>query len=323
MKTPVALLMFNRPDTTAQVLASIAKARPSKLFLIADGPRADRPDDVALCAATRAAVERIDWDCEVLRCYSDTNLGCAYRVSTGISWVFDHVEQAIILEDDCLPNPTFYRFCDELLTFYQDDERIMMISGNNFLLEQHSVPQSYYFHTYTGMWGWATWRRSWRHHDLAIKSWPALRDTDWLDDLLIDPRARSHWRQTFDQAYASGGAFHTWDAQWYYALWSQHGLAIAPKVNLVSNIGFRPDATHTKGHGRLGNLPAHALVWPLAHPPAVIRDRAADRLSAAHGIPLPPPEPIGVRRYMRRLAQLLPTPMRAQLLALRAKLMAR
>jgi hypothetical protein len=321
MDTPVVLIIFNRPDTTAQVLASIARAQPSKLFVIADGPRPDRPDDVARCAETRAVVEQIDWDCEVFRCYSETNLGCGRRPASGISWVFEHVEQAIILEDDCLPDPSFYHFCDELLKRYQDDERVMMISGNNFLLGQRTIPQSYFFHTYTGMWGWATWRRAWRHHSLALQGWPELRDTDWLEDILLDPRARSYWHKVFDDVYAHAGNIDIWDAQWYFALWSQRGLAIAPRTNLVSNIGFRPDATHTKGNGRLGNLPANDMAWPLSHPNAVIRDRAADLLSAAHGIPLPAPAPVGVRSSIRRLAQALPDPVREQLLALRSKIM--
>ena len=273
MNTAVALIIFNRPDTTAQVLASIRQAQPPKLFIIADAPRPDHPEDVARCAAARDVVEQIDWDCEVLRNYADTNLGCGVRPASGISWVFEHVDRAIILEDDCLPDPSFYRFCDEMLERYQDDERVMMVSGDNFLLGQREVPHSYFLHTYAGMRGWATWRRAWRHHDMAIRQWPALREASWLADILPDPRAVRYWQSVFEKVHASAGDIDIWDAQWYFALWSQHGLAVAPRVNLVSNIGFRPDATHTKGKGRLGNLTAGTLTWPLSHPDQILRDR--------------------------------------------------
>jgi hypothetical protein len=314
MNTPVVLIIFNRPDLTAQVLASIKHARPRQLFVVADAPRPTHPEDQRLCAETRALVEQIDWDCEVLRNYADTNMGCAHRVASGLSWVFEHVERAIILEDDCLPEASFYQFCEELLERYRDDERVMMISGNNFLLGQYEVPHSYFFHTYTGMWGWATWRRAWRHHDLAIRHWPQLRNTSWLADILPDPRAVRYWHAVFESAYASAGDFDTWDAQWYFALWSQHGLAAAPRVNLVTNIGFRPDATHTKGKGRLGDLPASALTWPLSHPEQVLRDRDADLTSLTHALSLQPETSTRYQRLRRRAARMLPAPIRSAVL---------
>jgi hypothetical protein len=320
MDTPVTLIVFNRPDTTAEVLASIRQARPSKLFIIADAPRPNHPEDIARCAAVRSVVEQIDWDCQVLRNYADTNMGCAHRVSSGISWVFEHVDRAIILEDDCVPDQSFFPFCEELLERYQDDKRIMMVSGNNFLLGQHKVPHSYFLQRYSGMWGWATWRRAWRHHDLAIRHWPLLRETSWLADVLPDPRGVAYWQSVFDQAYAAGGDFHTWDAQWYFAMWSQHSLAIAPRVNLVKNIGFRPDATHTKGPARLANLPAGALTGPLSHPESMVRDRLADQISMANGMSLPVALPSLYRRLRRRLAHSIPAPIRSQLFALRSRM---
>ena len=151
--TPVAFIIFNRPDTTKRVFAEIAKARPPKLLVIADGPRADHPADVEKCAAVRAIIDGVDWDCEVLKNYSDVNLGCKRRVSSGLDWVFDTVEEAIILEDDCLPHPTFFRFCEEMLEKYRDDKRIAMISGDNLQFGRKRTGYSYYFSRYPHIWG--------------------------------------------------------------------------------------------------------------------------------------------------------------------------
>src|SRR5712692_5523584 len=145
LTTPVALIIFNRPETTARVFAEIAKARPSRLLLVADGPRLDHPEDVEKCTATRAIVEQVDWPCEVLTNFSEANLGCKMRPVSGINWVFENVEEAIILEDDCLPHPSFFPFCQELLERYRDDQRVMMIGGTNLLGEWRTGAQNYFF----------------------------------------------------------------------------------------------------------------------------------------------------------------------------------
>ncbi len=177
---PVAFLIFNRPELTRKVFATIAQAKPSKLLVVADGPRADVPDDREKCSEARAIIGRIDWDCEVLTNYSSANMGCRARISTGLEWVFTNVEEAIILEDDCIPHPTFFRFCKELLTRYRDDQRVMMISGDNFQMGRNRTPYSYYFSRFFHCWGWATWRRAWRHYDIDMELWPSLRDGSWL-----------------------------------------------------------------------------------------------------------------------------------------------
>lgn len=277
MKTPVALLIFTRPETTARVFDEISKARPPKLLVIADGPRADRPGEAEKCAATRAVVEKVDWDCEVLRNYSEVNLGCGLRPASGISWVFQNVEEAIILEDDCLPHPTFFRFCDELLGRYRDDERVMMISGNNFQNGKTRTSESYYFSCYPHSWGWATWRRSWQLYDFEIKIWPQLRETSWLLDTLGDEESAAYWRTTFDSL---SGRSDVWDYQWTFACWAQSGLAILPNVNLVSNIGWGEHATHTKtADNPAGNLPTEAMTFPLSHPTYLVRNREADQFT--------------------------------------------
>lgn len=282
MRTPVALIIFNRPETTARVFAEVAKARPPKLLVIADGARADRPGEVEKCAATRAIVERVDWDCEVLTNYSEVNLGCKLRPASGLDWVFEQVEEAIILEDDCLPHATFFSYCDELLQKYREDERVMLISGDNFLLGKKEIPHSYYFSRYALTWGWASWRRAWQHFDVDIKLWPQLRETDWLLDLHGDALTASYWSEVFEKVY-TGEIAQAWDYQWAFACWANNGLSIIPAVNLVSNIGFGAEATHmTMDTSLVANLPGGAMEFPLRHPPQMVRDWAADRLAFKH-----------------------------------------
>jgi hypothetical protein len=276
LKTPVALIFFNRPQTTARVFAEVARAKPDKLLLIADGPRAGHPSDEENCAATRAIAERVDWDCEVLRNYSDVNLGCKMRPVTGLDWVFDKVEDAIILEDDCLAHPTFFRFCDELLEKYRDDERVMMISGNDFQHGENVTPYSYRFSRYTNTWGWASWRRAWRCFDVQMRAWPPLENTEWLMDVLGSREAAAHWQSVFARTFQASDS--VWDYQWLFSCWIQNGLSISPSVNLVSNIGFGEDATHTTGASEIANLPIAEATFPLRHPPWMLRDRAADEL---------------------------------------------
>ncbi len=277
LQTPVCLIIFNRPDTTARVFAEIAKARPSKLFVVADGPRSDRPGEAERCAEARAIVDRVDWDCEVRKNYSAVNLGCGGRPATGIAWLFEQVEEAIILEDDCVPHPTFFPFCEELLERYRRDERVMCISGSN--LDSGLVVRqfSYRFSRLNLCWGWASWRRAWQHFDMTLRLWPSLRDTSWLLDVLEDQRAVECYRKVFDQAYTREGEVDYWDYQWTLACWAQHGLSILPSTTLISNVGFGQDATHTKSmNDTRAYLPTQEMAFPLRHPPYLIRDRAAD-----------------------------------------------
>ncbi len=277
LSIPVAFFIFNRPDTTERVFAEIARARPPKLLVIADGPRANRANEAEKCAAARAIIEQVDWDCQVLTRYAEVNLGCKQRVSSGLNWVFQTVDEAIILEDDCLPHPTFFRFCEELLERYRQDERIMMVSGNNFQFGRKRTEYSYYFSRYSHTWGWASWKRAWQHYDVQVKLWPIIRDNHWLEDILGDNRAAKYWEVRFEECY--NGLIDTWDFQWAFACWAQSGLSILPNVNLVSNIGFQIGATHTTRRNRLANMPIEAMDFPLHHPPFTIRDTQADNLT--------------------------------------------
>lgn len=274
LKTPVAFIIFNRPDTTKRVFAEIAKARPPKLLVIADGPRANRPGEAQKCAAVRDIVRNVDWDCEVLTNYSDVNLGCKRRISSGLDWVFDTVDEAIVLEDDCLPHPTFFRFCEEMLEKYRDDERIGMISGDNFQFGRKRTEYSYYFSRYPHIWGWASWRRAWRNYDVDMKLWPEIRDGGWLKDLLGDTKSAWYWRYIFDNAYR--GKTDTWDYQWVFACWIQSALTVIPNVNLISNIGFDTKAEHTKVKDKFAEIETEPMSYPISYPKSVFRDTKAD-----------------------------------------------
>lgn len=277
MKTPVALIIFNRPDFTARVLEAIAQARPEKLLVIADGPRPGRLDDLEKCQAAREVIRRVDWNCEVLTNYSDTNLGCGLRPATGISWVFDTVEEAIILEDDCLPHSTFFPYCEELLRRYSQDERVMMIGGVNFLNELRSPIQSYHFSRFGSSWGWASWRRAWRHFDYKMKLWPTVVESKIIEQMFPDPVHCRYWQEKFQHVYDSN-ADDIWDYQWLLACWINSSFRVFPEVNLVSNIGFREDATHTFGDGAFANMPTDGIEFPLKHPPFVFHCAETDRL---------------------------------------------
>jgi hypothetical protein len=273
LSTPVAFIIFNRPDTTDRVFQAIRQAQPQQLLVIADGPRVDRLGEAEKCAASRAIIDRVDWECEVLTNYSDTNLGCKRRVSSGIDWVFSQVEEAIILEDDCLPTPSFFQFCQTLLEKYRYDDRISMIGGTNYQQEHSRTSYSYYFSKYAHIWGWATWRRAWENYDVDIQTWPECKRDDLLRSAFHDAYEQKFWSDEFDQVHA--GKIDTWDYQWVYTCLSQNRLSIVPDHNLISNIGFGEDATHTFGESPWSNLPTHDT-WEINHPPFIIRNYEAD-----------------------------------------------
>jgi hypothetical protein len=277
LTTPVAFIIFNRPDLTARVFEAIRQAQPRQLLVIADGPRHE--GDVEKCRQTRAVIEAVDWDCEVLTNFSEQNLGSVIRCSSGIDWVFSQVEEAIILEDDCLPTPSFFHFCQTLLEHYRHDERVMHISGNNFQYGQSRTEASYYFSKYTHTWGWATWKRAWRTFDLYLENWDTFQQQGALKSICDDPVEYQYWANIFERV-ASKQAVH-WDYAWLFHCWSNHGLAILPDVNLISNIGFREDATRTKGNHPSANLPTLDS-WNIQHPSMLAHHHLADRYTFDH-----------------------------------------
>jgi len=273
--SPVAFLIFNRPDTTERVFAEIARAKPRKLLVVADGPRPDRPGEAEKCAAARAVIERVDWDCELLKNYSEVNLGCKVRVSSGLDWVFDTVEEAIILEDDCLPNLTFFRFCDEMLDRYRDDTRIMQICGTNYFKGWRRSANSYYFSKYGPIWGWASWRRAWKYYDVDMKLWPEVKLQNVHYDFSDSDTEVEFRVSLYDQLYA--GEVNTWDYQWTFAKLINSGLSVTPNINLISNIGFGEDCTHLSNRIDQDNMRAHDMQFPLIHPDYICRDTVSDK----------------------------------------------
>jgi len=295
MEPPVAFFVFNRPDTTQRVFEAIARAKPRRLLVVADGPRLDRAGEADACARARAVLEAVDWDCEVRTNYSDVNLGCRRRVSSGLDWIFSVAEQAVILEDDCVPHPDFFPFCAALLDRYRDDDRIMAISGSNFHKGRRWGDGSYYFSRYVDVWGWATWRRAWQYYDVNLRVLPAFLEQWAMGRLSSEPEIR-HWLDVLRATY--DGLIDTWDYQWLFAVWLQRGLVAVPNVNLVSNIGFGPRATHTKdGYCAYAALQTSPL-GNLYHPRVVERHLEAD----LHYIRIRMTRPYShrVRGYFRR-----------------------
>jgi hypothetical protein len=276
--TPVVLCVFNRPDHSQQLLHAIARVEPRKLMIIADGPRDHVAGDRGSCEAVRQIVERgITWPCSVRWNASSTNLGCRKRLQSGFDWVFSEVEDAIILEDDCIPDPTFFAYCSELLARYRDNPEVGIISGFNPLARGETAvtgAPSYFFSRYPQIWGWATWRRTWRHYDPDLSEWKQLRDTDWLQNLMGNPLAATYWRAVFNRV-AEG--FDTWDYSLSFSLWRRGALSIVPSVNTVRNVGFGSEATHTKNRDGRSGLESASLHFPLVHAPAVARNEAFDK----------------------------------------------
>jgi hypothetical protein len=285
MKTPVAFFIFNRPETTARVFEVIRQAKPPVLFVVADGARVGRNGEIEKCTATREIVDRVDWDCEVKTNYSDVNLGAGKRVSSGLDWVFQEVEEAIILEDDCLPHPTFFQFCEELLEYYRHDTRIMSIAGTNFQRGRKYSDASYYFSHHIHNWGWASWRRAWKYYDFNMTKWPQIRDAKLLNSVLENKDSVIYWTSIFDRMYKGQLAVDTWDYQWMLTCLSQNNLSILPEVNLISNIGFGVDATHTQERNcPHANLPVYPAKLPLIHPDVMMGNSTADRFTDKHNL---------------------------------------
>ncbi len=285
------------------MFAEIRRARPDRLLVVADGPRPDRPGEAECCAAARKITEAVDWPCQVDRNYSPTNLGCRRRVSSGLSWVFESVSEAIILEDDCLPHPGFFDYCDVLLARYRETPEVFSICGTN-LLRRHPRPsESYYFSRYPMIWGWATWRRVWSGYDVDIKSWPELRDSGWPARILGSTDVAAFFSAQFESIRA--GTSDTWDTQLLFASMQASGLSILPSTNLISNIGFGRAATHTTVNDHpLASQPLEDPDRPLRHPSAVIRDEARDQI-LEQKFYLNPPKNSFSKRVVRKLRCLL------------------
>lgn len=295
MKTPILFLLFNRLDTALQVFERIRQQRPEQLFVAADAPRPEVPGEAEKCAAVRAIIKKIDWPCSLHTRFLDQHLGCKLGVSSAVDWFFSQVEEGIILEDDCLPDPTFFPFCETLLEYYRDDIRIMHIGGGNFQFDRpRSHQYSYYFSQISHIWGWASWRRAWQYYDVNCRSFFIPENEPRL---YADPYIDQNVKKMLEEACS--GSLDTWDVQWQYAVISRNGLAILPDSNLICNLGFAPDALHTTDvnscYSRMKTIP---MSFPLKHPPLVCPNYTAD--SYTYRLNMPPPRWLAQFHYYRK-----------------------
>ena len=275
METPVVLFLFRRPETTREVFQAIREAKPKTIFLIADGPRDSVQNEKELSDATREVVSNIDWPCTVHRAYSDINLGLRERILTGLDFVFSNVEKAIILEDDCLPNESFFVFCEQLLDEYSETQQVSLISGFNFAPTQNAK-YDYFFSKSTYIWGWATWARTWSNFRASaqVESWSEGE----LDEIRSTFASRIQAREFLGMA-REGKNLNTWDIS--LAVWIRQGnsLTVIPNRNMIRNIGFGAEATHTKFEAFDVEAPVSNLDGQIRHPDSISLDPRKEKLA--------------------------------------------
>ena len=276
--TPILMIVFNRPEQTRQVFEMVRQAQPPRLYVGADGPRPGRGEE-ELVAEVRAIVENVDWDCELFTLYQEENRGCAFAPPAAISWFFEHEEAGIILEDDCLPSPSFFGYCQELLERYKDDQRVFQISGSNLQDGWQRDPDYSYYFSHLGLiWGWASWRRAWEHYDWGVKMFGEIREKGLLEDYYWNQPSTQYVIDFLERVYNEEEGIDTWDYQWAFAMYAFSGMSINPNRNLIRNIGMNgADATHmSETDERHVNRPYYDLELPLRHPPYMLRDRVSD-----------------------------------------------
>ena len=273
-QVPILILAFNRPDYLIQLIEKLEVVRPQNIYLAIDGPRALKPDEAALCQECERLFDNLSWKPLVTKRVLTENLGCGKGVSSAISWFFKNVEAGIILEDDCLPDSSFFSYCAELLERYRETPKIMAICGTN-LSTPGAFSASYSFSNYCHVWGWATWRRAWDHYDFEMRLWQEEGAHEEIPALIRSlPKTKLYWTEIFRSM--SRGLMDTWDFQWVWAIWKSQGLSVIPKTNLVTNIGFDERATHTKRKDAGRSLGVQPLTFPLIHPARIEEDRAHD-----------------------------------------------
>ena len=275
---PVLLIFFNRPEKARRIIESLRLIKPSKIFIACDGARHGNTNDRVNCLKTRELVDTIDWSCEVKKLFQESNLGCGKGPYTAISWFFSHVKEGIILEDDSLPGDSFFNFTSEMLDKYRDDKRVMHITGNNFQFGRKRNDDSYYFSKIPHGAGFATWKRAWELMDLKLTIWPQLRDENWLYDVCNSKKEYEMWYNIFEECY-QGKQDDAYDYQWTFCCFFNNGLSINPNVNLVSNIGWDSEGTHTVYNSIFANIPIGELPLETNHPKAVVVNKKFDNIT--------------------------------------------
>lgn len=263
MKTPILFLVYNRPEYTKRVFKAIREARPEMLFVSADGPKANQPEDIKLCEQAREIATQIDWPCEIKTLFRNQNLGCKLAISGGINWFFENVPEGIILEDDCLPNKSFFTYCEILLERYRNENRVMMISGSNPATSVESS-SDYFFSRFYTIWGWATWKRAWDKFDINITNWPKLKKENFLEKIFPhNLENRLFTERMFDNIHGNEKS-SVWGLQWVYACMTNNAFVILPKHNLISNIGL--SGTHEMDERQLSLKTAEFDFDHFSHP---------------------------------------------------------
>jgi hypothetical protein len=273
-KSAVLFIIFNRPDTTKQVFSQIRKAKPNRLYIAADGPRPGNANDEELCAEARLIVNNVDWDCDVKTLFKDKNAGCKDGVSSAIDWFFEHEEEGIILEDDCLPADSFFSYCDTLLEKYRFDTRIRHIGGCNLQNGKVWGNASYYYSNLTHVWGWASWRRVWQDYDKTLARYHETEIRGPLSNIFDEPLIVDSWETIFKNVKA--GLIDTWDYQLTFTNFFNNSLSVIPNKNLISNIGFGENATHTKQTDNLASKVSIVEMDEIIHPLFVVPQKQAD-----------------------------------------------
>lgn len=267
LSAPVLFLVFNRLETTKKVFAEIKKARPSRIYVASDGARPDRSGEAEIVESVRDfIVKSIDWPCELFTLFRPANLGCRMAVSSAITWFFSREPHGIILEDDCLPDQSFFTFCQDLLEKYKDDRRIWHISGDNFQDGIRRGDADYYFSQYAHVWGWASWADRWNFYDVDMNGFQKFVQFNGMADVFPgSKKVQKYWLNILKKVFDK--EIDTWDYQWNFTLFANRGMAIVPNQNLVANIGFGGDATHTSSEkSDSANLQRVPLALPLKHP---------------------------------------------------------
>lgn len=271
LNTAVLFLVFNRLDTTKEVFQALRQAKPPRLYIGSDGSRPSKDGEIEKVNAVRDYIlSNIDWDCNVKTLFRDNNLGCKMAVSGAIDWFFEQEEQGIILEDDCLPSQSFFWFCEELLERYRDEMRVGMISGDNFQNGTNRGDGDYYFSVYNHIWGWASWANRWKNYDVELNT---ISNPNFINKIFQNRNPRKYWKKIFK--LMKNKLIDTWDYQWTFTLWNQNQLTIIPKVNMISNIGFGVDATHTSEDNEYSRLSTSNLILN-NHPIQVKQNIEAD-----------------------------------------------
>lgn len=278
LTTPVVMIIFKKLDTTKRVFEKVRAAAPNKLYVISDAPRKYVEGEDEKVQEVRKYIDsHIDWDCEVIRDYAEQNMGCGKRIASGLDRVFQNEEQAIILEDDCVPHDTFFRYCQEMLEHYKDDNRVLMIGGNNPVEQLYDTKEDYIFSRVPFMWGWATWKRSWNLYDYKLSTWPQNRKNPLIAQAIPNKRARCFYTTEFEVLH-QGKYDDVWDYQFMYVGIMNNMFGILPSKSHVENVGFVEDATHTYDMPDWINRNVTPVNFPIKYREDVIWDKTFDEI---------------------------------------------